>query len=213
MSDHTDQTDHTAGRAPRRDLLTFDRYDRWGLVVLLGAVAIGVLAAQVVDPVVAWLRAEPLTTGVVSAVTVPQLDAVGIGYGSASYDVSVSDPNAGQRLLSLVPGVLLAVLVVTACWCIVLLLRTVASGDPFDPMNVTRLRIVAAALYIGVPVVYVLQALVDSLVLGGLDLGGLDLSFRLEIPWVPMLVGLVVAMLAEAFKAGSRLRDDVDGLV
>ena len=40
----TDQTDHTAGRAPRRDLLTFDRYDRWGLVILLGAVAIGVLA-------------------------------------------------------------------------------------------------------------------------------------------------------------------------
>ena len=30
---------------------------------------------------------------------------------------------------------------------------------------------------------------------------------------MPMLAGLVVAMLAEAFKAGSRLRDDVDGLV
>jgi hypothetical protein len=30
---------------------------------------------------------------------------------------------------------------------------------------------------------------------------------------VPVLAGPVVAMLAEAFKAGSRLRADVDGLV
>ena len=30
---------------------------------------------------------------------------------------------------------------------------------------------------------------------------------------MPMLAGMVVAMLAEAFKAGSRLRDDVDGFV
>ena len=215
MTDHTDHTDRTgsSGGAPGRDPLAFDRYDRWGLVFLLGAVALGAVLAWVVQPVADWVTGAPLTPGVVSTVTVPPLDAAGIGYGPASYAVDVVDPSAGHRLLDLVPGVLGSVLVVLACWCIVLLLRTVAAGDPFDPVNVVRLRVVAAVLVLGVPVVDVLQSLVNAVLLGGLDLGALELPFRLDIPWVPMLAGLVVAMLAEAFKAGSRLRDDVDGLV
>ena len=160
-----------------------------------------------------WVTGAPLTPLVDTAVTVPPLDAAGIGYGQASYAVDAVDPSAGQRLFALVPGLLVAVLVVLSCWCIVLLLRTVAAGDPFDPLNVTRLRVVAGALVLGVPVAYVLEVVSDAMVLTSLDVGGLDITFLLEIPWVPMVAGMVVAMVAEAFKAGSRLRDDVDGLV
>ena len=88
-----------------------------------------------------------------------------------------------------------------------------ASGDPFGPLNVTRLRIVAAALYSACRWSTYSRCSSTRWCSVPSDLGGLDPSFRLEIPWVPMLAGLVVAMLAEAFKAGSRLRDDVDGLV
>ena len=131
-----------------------------------------------------------------------------------AYAVDLVDPSAGQRLLDLVPGVLGAVLVVLACWCIVLLLRTVAAGDPFDPVNVIRLRVVAAALVLGVPVVYVLQVVRRRRWCSRPSTSAAwSRRSRLDIPWVPMLAGLVVAMLAEAFKAGSRLRDDVDGLV
>ncbi len=218
----TDQPEHTdqpqwpgraGSEAPRRDLLAFDRFDRWGLVFLLGAVALGSILYGVVEPVADWVTGAPLTPLADTAVTVPPLDAAGIGYGPASYAVDAVDPSAGQRLLALVPGLLMAVLVVLSCWCVVLLLRTVASGDPFDPVNVTRLRIIAGALVLGVPVASVLQVVSDATVFGSLDVAGLDTTFTLEIPWVPMLAGLVVAMLAEAFKAGSRLRADVDGLV
>ncbi len=61
--------------------------------------------------------------------------------------------------------------------------------------------------------VFLLGAVAVLVLLGSLDLGGLDVSFGLDLPWVPVLAGMVIAMLAEAFKAGSRLRDDVDGLV
>ncbi len=224
MTDHPDHTDRgresdrtepaSRGRgSSRRDVLAFDRFDRWGLVFLLGAVALGAILTWVVEPVADWATGAPLTPVAESAVTVPPLDAVGVGYGQASYAVDAVDPSAGQRLLHLAPGVLGALLVVLSCWCIMLVLRTVASGDPFDPVNVTRLRVVAGALVLGAPVVYVLQALGDAMVLGGLDLGGLELTFTLSMPWVPMVAGMVVAMLAEAFKAGSRLRADVDGLV
>lgn len=228
MTDHTDDADPTgrpggagrvagasrpAGGTPGRDLLTFDRFDRWGLAVLLGAVGLGAVLAGVVEPLAGWATGAPLTPQVETAVTVPPLDAAGVGYGPASYAVDAADPSAGQRLLALLPGMLMAGLVVLSCWCIVLLLRTVASGDPFHPLNVTRLRVVAGALVVGAPVVYLLRVVSDAVVLGGLDLGGLDVLFTLDLPWLPMLAGLVVAMLAEAFKAGSRLRDDVDGLV
>jgi len=215
-TDHTGQTQRSARTGsgpPPRDLLAFDRFDRWGLVVLLGAVALGAILAGVVEPLADWATGAPLTPEVVSEVTVPPLDAAGVGYGPATYGVDLVDPIAGQRLLDLVPGVLGAVLVVLACWCIVLLLRTVAAGDPFAPVNVVRLRVVAAVLVLGVPVVDVLESLVGTVLLDGLDFGSLALPFMLDIPWVPMLAGLVVAMLAEAFKTGSRLRDDVDGLV
>jgi DUF2975 family protein len=228
VTDHTDDTHRTgpprgtepaagagrpAGGRPKRDPLAFDRFDRWGLAFLLGAVALGAILAGVVEPLADWATGAPLTPQVESAVTVPPLDAAGVGYGTASYAVDAADPSAGERLLALLPGILMAGLVVLSCWCIVLLLRTVASGDPFDPLNVTRLRVVAGALVVGAPVVYLLQVVSDAVVLGNLDLGGLDVPFTLDLPWVPMLAGLVVAMLAEAFKTGSRLRADVDGLV
>ncbi len=231
MTNHADDTDDTGGggrsdrpdpaagtgrgadRAPGRDPLAFDRFDRWGLAVLLGAVALGAILAGVVEPLAAWASGTPLTPQVESAVTVPPLDAVGIGYGPASYAIDAADPSSGQRLLDLLPGILMAGLVMLSCWCVVLVLRTVASGDPFDPLNVTRLRVVAGSLVVGAPVAYFLRMVGDAMVLTGLDVPGLDTTFTLDIPWVPMVAGLVVAMLAEAFKAGSRLRDDVDGLV
>ena len=196
-----------------RDLFAFDRSDRWGLVFLLGAVALGAVIAWVVGPLTEWASGEPLTAEVLSTVTVPQLDATGVDYGPASYDVVLVDPSAGQRLLALAPGILATLLVLLACWCLVLVLRTVAAGDPFEPLNVTRLRVVAAVLVIGWPVLFFLQMAVQGALLGSLDLGGLDVSFGLDLPWVPVLAGMVIAMLAEAFKAGSRLRDDVEGLV
>lgn len=230
MTNHTGDTDHSddgraggtgsagrsdrpAGATPRRDLLAFDRYDRWGLIFLIGAVALGAVLAWVVEPLSDWVTGAPLTPEMSSAVTVPQLDAAGIAHGPGTYTVDVVDPSAGQRLLALAPGVLAALLVLLACWCIVLVLRTVAAGDPFQSVNVIRLRVVAAALVLGAPVFYVFQSFANAAVLDSLDLTGLELTFTLEIPWVPMLAGMVVAMLAEAFKAGSRLRDDVDGLV
>ena len=54
---------------------------------------------------------------------------------------------------------------------------------------------------------------VHGALLSDVDLGGLGLSVVLDIPWPWFIAGMVVALLAEAFKAGSRLRDDVEGLV
>lgn len=203
----------TPPREPRRDPLAFDRSDRWGLLALLAVVALGAVLVWVVEPVAAWAGGHGILIQLVSEVAVPELDAAGVAHGPASYDVDLADPTAWQRLLAMAPGLISAALVVLACWLVVRVMRSIATGDPFEPRNVTRLRALAATLVFGAPVVFFLELSVRGVLLGSMDLGGLEASAFLSIPWQAAVVGMVVALLAEAFKAGSRLRDDVAGLV
>ena len=203
----------TTGRRERRDPFAFDRSDRWGLVALLGLVAVAAVLAWVVAPVRAWVDGTGIPIAMLSDVSVPQLDAAGVDHGLAVYEVRLDDPTTGQRLLAMSPGLLSAVLLLVGCWLVVRVMRDISAGDPFQPRNVTRLRVVAAILLIGAPVVFFLDLPVSGALLASMDLGGLEPAAYLSIPWPAFVAGMVVALFAEAFRAGSRLRDDVDGLV
>lgn len=205
--------DTAAPSHPRRDLLAFDRADRWALGVMLAIVVVLTAVANVVLPVVRWVGGDGIPLPFLSEVTVPKLDAVGTRYGAADYVVTLAEPSPAQRLLDLVPGVLVVLMVATGCWLVVVVMRTIAAGDPFAAANVRRLRLVAGLLVIGPFVLFVVALPIHGVLLNQVDLGGLDPSLRLDVPWAPVVAGFVVALLAEAFKVGSRLRDDVDGLV
>ncbi|HYN65438.1 MAG TPA: DUF2975 domain-containing protein [Ornithinibacter sp.] len=211
MTNHTDDLGRSG--AQRKDLLAFDRSDRWGLIALLGLFAIVTVVSGVVHPVLRWVEGAPVPTEVFSPVVVPGLDAAGVEHGLGTYDLLVPVAGVGQRILSIVPGALVAGGVLLGCWLLLRVMRSIAGGDPFTPANVTRLRGLAGLLVFGSTVVFFLEMAVTGALLGTLDLGALEPGFRLDFPWWPLLSGMVVALLAEAFKAGSRLRDDVDGLV
>ena len=198
---------------PRRDWFAFDRSDRWGLGILLALVVLGALVADVVVPLVRWGAGDGIPLPFLSDVTVPELDAVGTTYGVASYDVTLADPTVGQRLLDLAPGVLAVGLVATGCALILAVMRSIAAGDPFIAGNVRRMRQLAALLLVGPFVTFFLSMSAHGALLGDVNVGSLPFTAHLDIPWAWFIAGMVVALLAEAFKAGSGLRDDVDGLV
>lgn len=198
---------------PRRDLLAFDRADRWALAVLLVLVVALSAVAGVVVPVLRWVGGEGIPLPFLSEVTVPALDAVGTRYGIAEYPVTLAEPSTAQRLLDLTPGVLVVLLLAAGCWLVVAVMRTIAAGDPFAAPNVTRLRAIAGLLTIGPFVTSFVELPFRGALLGDVDLGGLDPGMAIEMPWAPLVAGLVLALLAEAFKTGRRLRDDVEGLV
>lgn len=204
-------TDGAAAPTPRRDVLAFDRYDRWGLAALLGLVAVGAVATTVVRPLVGWAQEGDVSVPLISDIEVPALDGTGLRHGPGDYDVIIQDPTVGQRVLDLLPGLGWLVLVVVGCWIVLKVMGDIGRGDPFQPRNVRRMRALAVLLVIGWPVLAALQAMASFAITTDLGLGDLGQTFT--FPFLPMLVGLVVALLAEAFKAGSRLRDDVDGLV
>lgn len=198
---------------PERDVLAFDRSDRWGLVGLLLAVSLAACWAWLVSPVVAWAEGEAIPLELTSRVSVPELDAAGLRHGLATYDVLLDDPTPGQRLLALAPGILHLVIVVAVCWLVWGLLRSVGAGDPFQPRNVTRLRLVAALLVLGTAVAFFLEMSTRGALTATLGTVDLEPAVFLGLPWMPMVAGMVVALLAEAFRTGSRLRDDVEGLI
>lgn len=211
--DATPTTPSSPAKKPRGDWFAFDRADRWGLAMLLALVVLLTSFASIVVPILRWVDGDGIPLPFLSGVTVPELDAVGTSYGLAAYDVTLADPTVGQRLLDLAPGVLSVGLIATGCVVIIGVMRTIAAGDPFVAGNVRRMRQLAALLLVGPFFTFFLSMSAHGALLGDVDLGSLPLTARLDIPWAWFIAGMVVALLAEAFKAGSRLRDDVDGLV
>ncbi|GAA4402724.1 hypothetical protein GCM10023153_32070 [Ornithinibacter aureus] len=213
MDQNSTPTAPTPTPRPRRDWFAFDRSDRWGMGILLGLVVVITVATSIVLPILRWADGDGIPLPFLSGVTVPELDAVGTSYGVAAYDVTLADPTVAQRLLDLAPGLLIVGLMTAGSLLIVAVMRTIAAGDPFVAANVRRMRQLAAVLLVGPFFTLFLSMSVHGALLSDVDLGGLALLAVLDIPWAYLVAGMVVALLAEAFKAGSRLRDDVEGLV
>ena len=203
----------SAESGTRRDWLAFDRTDRVGPAALVVLVVLGAVGTWVLAPLAGWTSGDALRVPFFSEVEVPGLDGTGLGHRDAGYDLVVPDPTSGQRLLDLLPGLGYVVIVALAGYLVLRVMGDIGRGDPFRPANVRRLRMLAALLAFGWPVVFFAEMTCRFTILTGLDLGDLGPRAVIALPLPIMLVGVVIALVAEAFKAGSRLRDDVDGLV
>lgn len=194
-------------------LLTFDRSDRLGFAALLVLVVGVQTVVRVVLPVVAWVRGDPVPVPMIGEVAVPALDGRAVEHGVGRFDVLVEGASPVQRLADLVPGVLTVLIVAGVTALVLAVMHSVATGDPFGPPTVRRLRALAGLLVVGTPVVTFAALSVDGWLLSSVDLGGLDPAMAVDPPWEAVVGGLFVALLAEAFVVGRRLREDVEGLV
>jgi hypothetical protein len=206
-------TPREAQPGTKRDWLAFDRSDRVGLALLMVLVALGAAVTWLVRPLVEWAGGDALAVPFFSKVEVPGLAGTGLGHRGGRYDLLVPDPTTGQRLLDLLPGLGYLAIVVVAGYLLLRIMGDIGRGDPFRPHNVRRLRGLAALVALGWPIVFFAELTCRFTILTGLDLGDLGPRAAFDLPVVPVLVGTTIALVAEAFKAGSRLRDDVDGLV
>lgn len=197
----------------RTDRLAFDRADRLGLTILLWVVAALVSLGGIVLPLALWVTGRSVPVPFTSEVDVPELDRVGTAYGPAQYDVEITDLSALDRLLTFLPGLVLVALVVAGALIMQRIARDVGRGTPFVSGQVRRLRILALLLVVGAPVLQVVELVTTSALLSGADLGGLPASVWFDFPIGPMLLGLFLALLAEAFRHGDRLEDDLEGVI
>ena len=212
-SDRAEQQDQEL-RPDRRDRLAFDRWDHWGLQAILWIVAVVAAVSGAIIPVVDWLAARPITASVHAQVSVAGLADRASVVNPASVDVVIDDPTMAERLVTAAPGVLTGAAVLWVVWLLLRLVGGLRSGDPFTTENVRRLDTIALVIGIGAAVVALVGMVRDVAVSGAVLPAGTDQVFVLPTPVIPWLTAmLVVAAIAQAFRHGVRLREDVDGLV
>ncbi len=201
-----------------RRLFTWDRSDyvfTRGATIATAAI---VCVVSVGLPLWDWLRGNPLV-GVVDTGSVdtplPESLAAAEPGATLTWDgvvqLQIADPSAGLRLAALLPSLLVAALAVAIAVTLHRLIGAAEAGRPFAPATTRSLRTVGWLIFAGALLLPMIGGFADSLlILDAID-EQVSASYSLSLGWVAL--GLLVLLLAEIFRIGSRLADDVDGLV
>jgi hypothetical protein len=128
--------------------------------------------------------------------------------------VIIDDPSVELRLLSWLPGAIVATAVIVTGFLLLRLMYATQDGQPFFATSVRRLRTIS--LVIGAAAI--LQPLAWSAVNHAvLEAATTDVRVEPQVHFAAMatwlVVALVVRVMAEAFRVGTGLRADVEGLV
>ncbi|WP_395292334.1 DUF2975 domain-containing protein [Kitasatospora hibisci] len=132
--------------------------------------------------------------------------------GSDHAELAFTDPGLGQRLLLALPAVVSGLLIVAILTVLLRVARTFRDGDFFVPQNTRRITAVAAALTLLGTVVPLLEMMTTNLLARELPMADAITpahGFAVQ----PVFLALLVGAAAEAFRAGTRLRADTEGLV
>ena len=124
------------------------------------------------------------------------------------------------RLLAVLPDTLLALVIGYVALVLLLIVMNVQERRPFAGSSATVLRSAAGAIALGAVVVPVSRAwanekIMNSALVVDRSMGQTGVGFEPDISTmlVWLLVSLLVAAAAKAFREGSRLARDVEGLV
>lgn len=150
-------------------------------------------------------------------------DRVDLGAGAGGYSVEAATgtatlerAGAGALIGSVAPQVLGAAVVVATAYLLWRVVRSLREGDPFNRRNARRLTAAALIVMIGGTAVGVVDAMVglvfsteaaDALGEGSAVTSGAEISF------LPIAIGLVLGVLAEVFRRGAAMREELEGLV
>ena len=130
-------------------------------------------------------------------------------------ELSVDTLPLGLRLLATAGPVLLLLSVAAGAWCLAGLVRSVRAGQPFDRRNPARLIGVALAVLAGGVFAPVVRDLVGIAVLDSTGLVGPGSPFAVAaaLSFAPILGAVLLLVVAEAFRRGAALSDEVEGMV
>jgi hypothetical protein len=216
MGSNTSRTTTKRWRAfTQRDWLAFDRADYLGAKIILGITVAGSILFGLLGPILDAVNNAPLpvtyTTQVASGIQLPRGATL---YGPATVHLLLEDATLVERFTQALPELLFGAMTIAVGWLLYQLLRSTQAGEPFTRRNVMRLNVIALTVGIGGTLTQVLQGIADNAIHGTGRLPSTGtLSFEMTFTPLPLVVMLIVALIAEAFRRGVALRDDVEGLV
>ena len=107
-------------------------------------------------------------------------------------------------------------LVTAVLYLLLRIVRTLGAGDPFVPANARRLTIMGFLTAVGGLLVQAARTIGETNALDRIERlapGLVSTTREFELSFAPAAAGLLLIGLAEVFRQGTRLREDVEGLV
>ena len=86
--------------------------------------------------------------------------------------------------------------------------RTVRDGKPFTALNATRMRRIGWGLIIGELVIAIVVFFESSYAMQHFSIEGLRLTARFDLSVFAIVQGMIVLVIAEVFRAGTRLDEE-----
>lgn len=123
-----------------------------------------------------------------------------------------TNPSAGVRSIWVASQISQPILVLAGLSLVLKIVRSVRAGDPFDDKNVKRLWALAVLIAGGGFAQSLFSGLAGSLMILRSSAGDL-VDVTAEMSFLPLLLGMLVASLAVVWQAGTRMRDDVAGMI
>ncbi len=131
---------------------------------------------------------------------------------SGSYEVLSDEDGRGTFLLALLPLMLAAGIVLYAVTMLTRVLNSLRDGDPFIRENADRMRRASLVVGVGGVAASGLMTLIAGWVIDHPDGVGFDPAFFPGV-WYAVIVGIVLAVVAEVFRRGADIREDLEGVV
>ena len=199
----------------KRDWLVFSHLDYLITKIVLGIAVVGSVLFGLGGPIRDAVTNAPLpvsySTKVTSGIPLPR----GATHdGDATVELMLTDATLSERLTQALPELLIAAMTIAVALLLYQLLRDTQAGEPFTRRNVWRISTTALIVGIGGMPVQFVQGVADNMIQtsGRIPDQG-DPSFVFTFGPLPLVAGIVIALIGEAFRRGVQLRDDVEGLV
>lgn len=198
---------------PFRRVSGWDRPSQFILEGLLIAVVLVTLVLNVIALVELFTERE-----IVVPVALTEQSLGSAGAASLTTEegtLTLTGATTGQLLLAAAPLVLGPAVVIGAAYCLLRVVRSLRTGTPFHRRNARLLLAAALLVLFGGAVTAMTSAFTSmALAMDGQDLlGDSPLVASGTVPFTFIGIGLLLLCLAEFFRRGTALADDVEGLV
>jgi hypothetical protein len=199
----------------KRDWLAFGRADFIAAKILLGVAVVGAVLFGLAGPILGTVNSTPLKISYTTTVgTGIELPRGATPDGTATMVLLLKDATLVERLGQALPGLLVVAMTTAVAWLLLQLLRSTQAQEPFTRQNVMRINKIALIVGFGGVLWQLASAVADNAIYATDRLPRLAyLPFEATFSLFPLLAMFVIALIAEAFRRGVVLRDDVEGLI
>jgi hypothetical protein len=126
--------------------------------------------------------------------------------------VGFPGPSVEQRLLWVSWRASIPLLAAGALWLVLLIVRSVRDADPFTETNARRLRLLAVLVGVGGTLVSVLGTVLRRWLLDNSGAGNI-VARDWHVSLMPLLAGLLIAVLAQVWSNGVEMRNELEDVV